>query len=66
MKENHNEIIGDAFEDMSISEMARVQGTEDVNPEASPVLITASEVVSSGISAASGTIAITKTAKGHC
>jgi len=77
MSVNKNEIIGEAFEEMSISEMARVQGTEDVSLEASPVVATTiatagesavltGEAVSAATAGASATIEVTKTVKNHC
>lgn len=77
MAVNKNEIIGEAFEEMSISEMTRVQGNEDVSLEASPVVATTvatagesavltGEAISAATAGASATIEVTKTVKNHC
>jgi type 2 lantibiotic (TIGR03893 family) len=48
-----NSIVGDAFEDMSISEMTNVQGSGDVDLEATPATVVTS---SGGCLAASGAL----------
>lgn len=48
------QVVGDTFEDLSISEMVQVQGSGDVTPETTPICY------------AAATIAIVKTLKGHC
>lgn len=43
---NMNKVVGDTFEDMSISEMALVQGAGDVNVESTPALSAIASLVS--------------------
>lgn len=54
-----NEVLGEAFEDLTISEMAEVQGAGDMEGETTtPVCV--------AISTAYASIHITKTFKGNC
>jgi len=75
MGNSKHEIIGEAFEDISIVEMTQDQGIDDVNLEASPVvattIATAGETlttlgVATGAGAGAATIQIAKTVKNHC
>ncbi|WKB47479.1 lichenicidin A2 family type 2 lantibiotic [Lactococcus lactis subsp. lactis] len=36
-KLNINQIVGDTFEDLTISEMVQIQGSGDITPETTPV-----------------------------
>lgn len=49
-------VVGEKFEDLSISEMVEVQGSGDVNPES----------VASFFATLASSIALVKTLKGHC
>lgn len=55
---NLNNVIGETFEDLSISEMVRVQGSGDVTPETT-VICSLSATLASGIE-------LVRTIKGHC
>ena len=64
-----NKIVGDSFEDMSISDMVQVQGSGDVNVETTPtpsVLITASEALASAGASGALSYSVARTAKGKC
>ena len=60
---NTNKIVGDTFEDMSIAEMALVQGSGDVNPE---TLISLSAALTAAAVTWEFSVNVTKTIKGTC
>lgn len=49
---NVNQVVGDTFEDLSISEMVQVQGSGDVVPEFSTSPVCAVSVVTARVSSA--------------
>lgn len=53
-----NEVIGEPFESLSISEMTNIQGSGDVSPESTPVCGAFATLASS--------IMLVKTIKGKC
>ena len=64
-----NKVVGDSFEDMSISDMVQVQGSGDVNVETTPspsILITASEALSAAGVSGGLSYSVARTAKGKC
>jgi len=60
---NTKEIVGETFEDMSIAEMALVQGSGDVEPE---TLVSISQALSAAAVTWSFGISVAKTIKGKC
>lgn len=56
-------IVGDSFEDMSIAEMAMVQGSGDLEGES---VIATLLAVSAAVGSAAGSIQVVKTIKGTC
>ncbi|SHH08738.1 type 2 lantibiotic, SP_1948 family [Butyrivibrio fibrisolvens DSM 3071] len=56
-------IVGDSFEDMSIAEMAMVQGSGDLEGES---VIATLLAVSAAVGSAAGAIQVVKTIKGTC
>lgn len=64
-----NKVVGDSFEDMSISDMVQVQGSGDVNVETTPspsVVITVSDALMSAGASGALSYGVTRTAKGKC
>ena len=55
---NQTKVVGESFEDLSISEMMKIQGSGDITPESTPVCA-AFATLASGI-------ALVKTIKGNC
>lgn len=77
MNSENYKVIGYSFEDLNLSDMSKIQGGDDVSPEASPVvattIATAGETTvalggaaSGALGAGSAAIGIAKTAKGKC
>ena len=58
---NTNKIIAETFEDMSIAEMALVQGSGDVNPE---TVVSLSSALSAAAITWEFSVKVTKTIKG--
>lgn len=60
-------VTGAAFEDMSIAEMTRVQGSGDISPETSPAcLLIISKAISGAAVSFSFSVNVVKTLKGKC
>lgn len=55
---NMERVVGEAFEDLSISEMTNIQGSGDVTPESTPVCSAFASLASS--------IQLVKTIKAKC
>lgn len=65
---NQKKIVGEQFEDMSIAEMAMVQGSGDVEVESSYLCsaILVSKVVTAAVGSFASGVQIVKTVKGNC
>lgn len=64
-----NKVVGDSFEDMSISDMVQVQGSGDVNVETTPspsIVITVSDGLASAAASGGLSYGVARTAKGKC
>ncbi len=60
---NTKAIVGDTFEDMSIAEMTRVQGSGDVEPDS---LLSISAALTGAAATWAFTVNVVKTIKGKC
>lgn len=63
---NMKEIVGDTFEDMSITEMAMVQGSGDVDAETVGVFVSATLAITAAVASYASGVQIVKTIKGTC
>lgn len=63
-KVENKSVIGEKFEDMTLAEMVKIQGSGDVEAEISPTVFVASALVSGGFASASAGIAISKFIRG--
>ncbi|CRH17949.1 type 2 lantibiotic [Carnobacterium maltaromaticum] len=55
---NMKKVVGETFEDLSIAEMTKVQGSGDVMPESTPIC--------AGFATLMSSIGLVKTIKGKC
>ncbi|HEL1562782.1 mersacidin family lantibiotic [Streptococcus suis] len=60
-------VTGAAFEDMSVAEMSRIQGSGDISPETTPACaLIISKAISGAAVSFAFSVGVVKTVKGNC